>query len=62
MKVPDLKIFWSNGDEAYIAVVIERPNLSAFGDSPEEALKEMREVLKMVAEAPDEADQDERSE
>ncbi len=32
---------WSEEDEAYIAIVPELEGLSAFGDSPEEALKEL---------------------
>ncbi|MDY6953134.1 MAG: toxin-antitoxin system HicB family antitoxin [Thermodesulfobacteriota bacterium] len=34
-------IQWSEEDEAYVAVVPELPGLSAFGSSPEEAVKEL---------------------
>lgn len=32
---------WSEADKAYIATVSELPGLSAFGSSPEEAIKEL---------------------
>lgn len=35
---------WSDEDEAYIATVPELPGLSAFGDTEEEALKELEIV------------------
>ena len=44
-------VFWSDADEAYIAVCPEFPRLSAFGDTPEQALAEMRVVLEMAIEA-----------
>ncbi|MBI5013879.1 MAG: type II toxin-antitoxin system HicB family antitoxin [Deltaproteobacteria bacterium] len=34
-------IRWSDEDEAYVATVPELPGLSAFGDTEEEALKEL---------------------
>jgi len=34
-------IQWSEGDKAFIATVSELPGLSAFGSSPEEAVKEL---------------------
>jgi predicted HicB family RNase H-like nuclease len=37
---------WSEEDEAYIARCREFPSLSAHGDNPEEALKEIRYVVK----------------
>lgn len=38
-------VFWSGEDEAYIATCPEFPRLSGFGDTPEEALENMEEVL-----------------
>jgi predicted RNase H-like HicB family nuclease len=35
-------IFFSEEDEGYIAVVPDLPRCSAFGDTPEEALKEIQ--------------------
>ncbi len=43
-------VFWSDGDEAYIAICPEFPRLSAFGDTPEVALAEMQIVLEMAIE------------
>ena len=39
------KIFWSPEDEAYVVTVPEFPGLSAFGDTPEEALAEASQTL-----------------
>jgi len=39
------KIFWSPEDEAYVVTVPEFPGLSAFGDTPEEALAEASQAL-----------------
>jgi predicted RNase H-like HicB family nuclease len=38
-------IFWSDLDDGYIAISPEFPRLSAFGDSPEAALTELRGLL-----------------
>jgi predicted RNase H-like HicB family nuclease len=38
-------VFWSDEDEAYIATCPEFPSLSAFGDTPDEALREGEAVL-----------------
>ncbi len=35
-----VNIGWSEEDEAFIALIPELPELSAFGDTPEEAAKE----------------------
>jgi predicted RNase H-like HicB family nuclease len=35
-----IKIMWSTEDTSYVATVPKFPGLSAFGESPEEALKE----------------------
>jgi len=37
-----INLKWSEEDSCYIATVSEFPNLSAFGDSPEEAVKEAK--------------------
>jgi hypothetical protein len=34
-------VFWSDEDEGYIAVVPHLPGCSAFGDTPEEAVREI---------------------
>lgn len=44
------RVFWSQSDEAYIAVSPEFPKLSAFGDTAEQALEEMQVVLEMALE------------
>ena len=44
-------IFWSEEDAAYIAICPEFPRLSAFGGTPEQALAEMKVVLKLAIEA-----------
>jgi predicted HicB family RNase H-like nuclease len=44
------KVFWSDEDQAYIAVCSEFPTLSAFGDTPQEAIGEMETVLQMAIE------------
>lgn len=38
-----IEIFYSEEDGGYIAVVPELPGCSAFGETPEEALKEVIE-------------------
>lgn len=38
-------VFWSDNDGGYIAISPEFPRLSAFGDSPEAALAELRGLL-----------------
>lgn len=39
------RIFWSDEDDCYFAVSPEFKNLSAFGDTPEGALKELKIAL-----------------
>jgi predicted RNase H-like HicB family nuclease len=34
-------VFWSDEDEGYIAVVPDLPGCSAFGNTPEEAVREI---------------------
>jgi predicted RNase H-like HicB family nuclease len=38
-------VFWSDADGGFIAVSPEFPRLSAFGETPEAALAELRGVL-----------------
>lgn len=42
MKAYSIVIFYSEEDEGYIAVVPDLPGCSAFGETPEEALKEIQ--------------------
>jgi len=44
-------IFYSEEDEGYIAVVPELPGCSAFGETPEEALKEVQIAIELWLEA-----------
>jgi predicted RNase H-like HicB family nuclease len=37
-----VRLIWSDADESYVARIPEFPGLSAFGDTPEEALAEAR--------------------
>jgi predicted RNase H-like HicB family nuclease len=43
-------VFWSEEDQSYIALCPEFPRLSAFGDTPEQALSEMKIVLELAIE------------
>ena len=45
-----INIFWSDEDNGYIAVTPEFPGLSAFGNTPEEAVAEARVALKLFIE------------
>ena len=48
------QIFWSEEDEAFIAIVPDVPDLrlvSAFGDTPHEALQELMVALSGVEES-----------
>lgn len=40
-----INLFWSDEDHGYIALVPEFKNLSAYGETPEEALKEARALV-----------------
>ncbi len=44
-------IFYSEEDEGYIAVVPELPGCSAFGETEEEALKEIKAAIELWIEA-----------
>ena len=39
-----VRLFWSDEDEGYIAVDEDRPGCSAFGDTREKALLELRDA------------------
>jgi predicted RNase H-like HicB family nuclease len=47
MKDYAINVFWSDEDESYIATVPDLRGCSAFGDSPEEAVREV-EVAKRL--------------
>jgi predicted RNase H-like HicB family nuclease len=54
----EIDIFWSDEDAAYIAVVpgVERLRfVSAWGETREDALREIQEVLRVIAEMAQEA-------
>ena len=42
-----IEIFYSDDDEGYIAVVPELPGCSAFGETEEEALKEVKVAIEL---------------
>ena len=46
-----IEILYSEEDEGYIAVVPELPGCSAFGETEEEALKEIKVAIKLWIEA-----------
>jgi predicted RNase H-like HicB family nuclease len=50
MKNYSFKVFWSEEDKGYIAVCPEFPGISAFGDTPEQALAEVKIPLEMAIE------------
>jgi antitoxin HicB len=41
-----INLVWSDEDSAYMATIQEFPGLSAFGDTPEEAVREARKAVK----------------
>jgi len=45
MEKYSINIIWSDEDEGYIATIPEFPGLSAFGDTPEEAIEEANIAL-----------------
>ena len=45
-----LQIFWSDEDEAFVAVCREFSGLSAFGETREEALREAQIALDLMIE------------
>jgi predicted RNase H-like HicB family nuclease len=42
-----IELFYSEEDEGFIAIVPELPGCSAFGESEEEALKEIKIAMKL---------------
>jgi len=42
-----IEIFYSEEDDGYIAIVLELPGCSAFGETPEEALKEVKIAIEL---------------
>lgn len=46
----NVDIFYSEDDEGYIARLTEMHTLSAFGDTPEEAMMEMETVIELAKE------------
>jgi predicted RNase H-like HicB family nuclease len=46
----EIDIFWSDEDDAYMAVVPELPGCSAWGESYEEALAEVRIAMDLYLE------------
>jgi len=46
MRYP-VKLFYSEEDKGYIAIIPDLPGTSAFGETPEKALKEIKIVEKM---------------
>jgi len=45
-----VRIEWSDEDDAFVAVCPELENLPSFGDSPEEAIRNLREAIGLVTE------------
>ena len=45
-----VRIEWSDEDDAFVAVCPELENLPSFGDSPEEAIRNLREAICLVTE------------
>jgi predicted RNase H-like HicB family nuclease len=43
----EIIIYWSNGDEAFIAEVPELPGCMAHGETPEKALKNANEAIQL---------------
>jgi predicted RNase H-like HicB family nuclease len=46
-----ITIFWSDEDQAYIAVVEELEGCSAWGETYEDALSQVRQAMKLWLEA-----------
>ena len=55
----EIDIFWSDDDDAYIAVVpnVDRlRHVSAWGETREDALREIEEALSVISEMAEESD------
>ncbi len=46
----NINIFYSEDDKGYIASLVRMPTLSAFGNTPGEAMKEMEIVIELEKE------------
>ncbi len=46
-----INIFWSEEDGCYVATIPDFPNLSAFGETQEEAVADAKQVLQMAIES-----------
>lgn len=46
-----INIFWSEEDECFVAIIPDFPNLSAFGETHEEAVADAKQVLQMAIES-----------
>ncbi len=46
-----IEIFWSDEDQGYIAVVPDLPGCCAFGETQEEALREIHDAMEAWIEA-----------
>ncbi len=46
----NINIFYSEDDKGYIASLVRMPTLSAFGDMPREAMREMETVIELAKE------------
>ena len=46
----NIDIFYSKDDEGYIARLATMPTLSAFGDTPKKAMREMETVIELAKE------------
>jgi predicted RNase H-like HicB family nuclease len=49
-----INMAWSDDDGGYIATVAELPGLSGFGETPDEAVKEVMEAVKLTIEVMEE--------
>jgi len=47
----DIKVFYSDEDKGWMAVIPELPGCSAFGKSPEQAMKELSVAKELWIEA-----------
>ena len=46
-----IEIFWSEEDDCFVSIMPEFPNLSAFGETHEEAVVDAKQVLQMAIES-----------